>query len=507
MSAPHSRAQPLQSSSSGLAWHNWSKTQVFYPSSVVRPRSLPELQQVVREVSARRGRLKPVATGLSFSDILRTDDTLVEVVGLLGEPPLGSLLPLDEELFRAPLPASPLVRVPAGARIRQLNSTLAAAGLGFTNLGGYDGQTLIGAISTSTHGSGLSLAPLSDGVRALDLIATDGVFYRVEPSVGLSDPGKYRRRYGSARTLVQNDRLFRACLVSLGCFGVIYSVVMAVSPAYRLREKRYLSRWSKLKPQLSVTGAPARCRNFELTINPYRRRDGDYDCLVTEREVAEPTATRQPLPPERRSAESITFLASTQREILRLMRREPSFIPGILGTGFGALVTGARDHVDDSYRVYNVGQLNTADVASGEYFFPLAGGVHVTAVERLLALVASNARQGIYQTTPFSLRFVAGSSAPLSMVRGEAHASVEIALFSDMPRVGEAQLSYERLCLELGGRPHWGQAHELTGASGWLSRAYPALDEWLAAYRFFNAQGVFDNHFTDRLGLSALSRP
>jgi FAD/FMN-containing dehydrogenase len=491
---------------SRLPWRNWSQTQVFYPESVLRPRSLAELQQIVREVSARGGRLKPVATGLSFSDILRTDDTLVEVVGLLGEAPLGSLLPLEEELFKRPLPATPLVRVPAGARIRQLNATLDAAGLAFTNLGGYDGQTLIGAISTSTHGSGLLLPPLCDGVRGLDLVASGGTFYRVEPSAGLCDPDKYRRRYGASRTLIQNDQLFCACLVSLGCLGVVYSVTMAVSPAYRLREKRYLGRWRQIKRDLSARGAPRRFRNFELTINPYPRRDGDYDCLVTERKVAEAGAALAPLPPARRSAESISFLASTQRELLRLMRQEPSYIPGILRTGFEALVTGDRDHVDVSHRVYNVGQINTAQVASGEYFFPLSGGAHVTAIERLLSLVRSNARRGIYQTTPFSLRFVAGSKAPLSMARGEPHASIEIALFTEMPHVGEAQLSYERLCLELGGRPHWGQAHELTGSAGWLRRAYPELDGWLAAYDLFNEKGVFDNHFTDRLGLSVPRR-
>jgi hypothetical protein len=150
-----------------------------------------------------------------------------------------------------------------------------------------------------------------------------------------------------------------------------------------------------------------------------------------------------------------------------------------------------------------VGEINTAEVASGEYFFPLARNAHLHAIERLFAVVQQNARAGIYQATPFSLRFVAGSAAPLSMTRGEPHASIEIAQFTELPRVGEALLSYERLCLELGGRPHWGQFNELTGTPGFLRRAYPELDTWLAAYDFFNARGVFDNHFTDRLGLSA----
>jgi hypothetical protein len=127
-------------------------------------------------------------------------------------------------------------------------------------------------------------------------------------------------------------------------------------------------------------------------------------------------------------------------------------------------------------------------------------------MDGLLELVRENARRGVYQTTPLTMRFVAPSKAPLSMAREEAHASIEIALFAEMPRVGEAQLSYEEFCLSHGGRPHWGQAHELTGRPGWLESAYPALKQWLRAYDAFNARGVFDNHFTDRLGLSKSRR-
>jgi hypothetical protein len=88
------------------------------------------------------------------------------------------------------------------------------------------------------------------------------------------------------------------------------------------------------------------------------------------------------------------------------------------------------------------------------------------------------------------------------MARGEPHASIEIAVFTGTYGAGEAILSYEKFCLGAGGRPHWGQMHEQTGQPGWLRSAYPDLDVWLRAYDFFNAKGIFNNHFTDRLGLS-----
>ncbi len=487
-------------SSAQLPWVNWSGSQQICPKRVAHPRSLAELQEIVREVSASSGQLKAVATGLSFSDILRSEGTLVEVTGLLGEPQTGALLPLEEELWAAPA-SEPLVRIPCGARIRQLNAALASAGLGFTNLGGYDGQTMVGAISTSTHGSGLRIPPLGDSVRSLDLVGEGGRLYRIEPSAGLTDPRAFARRYADSMTLIQSDACFWPCVVALGCMGVIYSVTMAVSPAYRLQERRRIRPWSEVARELRTLVPLYQFRNYEVLLNPYPLRGGEYDCLVTERSVAVPDAEHRPLSPDQRSAESLTFLASTQREVLRLMSSEPRLIPGMLRAGFEALET-REPHVDASHIVYNVGKINTADVMGGEYFYPLSGDCHLLAVERLLALIAHNARRGMHQPTPLALRFVAGSRAPLSMARREPHCAIEIAWFTGMPRGGEALYGYEQLCLELGGRPHWGQVQELTGEPGWLRSAYPGLDEWLGAHRRFNARGVFDNHFTDRLGLS-----
>jgi L-gulono-1,4-lactone dehydrogenase len=483
------------------AWVNWSGTQRMCPTKLYQPCNLGELREAVAEVEGRSGQLKPVATGLSFSDILQTDDALLETTGLLASEDGCVLMPLDSDLWRG-VPPEPLVRIPCGASIRSLNAALAEKKLAFTNLGGYDMQTMVGAISTSTHGSGVELPPLCDAVRSLDLLTSGGVVYRIEPTGGLTDRDKFRHRYGDQFQLLQSDDVFWACVVSLGCLGIITSVVMEVSHAYLLEETVRLRLWSEVRRELE-TGAPLRrFRNYEVLITPYPRRDGDYDCLVTQRGIAAPHEQRHPSDAARRSLESTTFLASTQRELLKLMHTRPRMIPALLRTGFEALQTGKHPRVDHSYVVYNVGKINTVEVMSGEYFFPIAGQRYLHAVESLLALVLKNARHEIYQPSPIALRFVRGSCAPLSMARGEPHAALEIACFSGLPWAGTALLSYEQACIELGGRPHWGQLQELTGRSGWLRQAYPDAQLWLDAVARFNGSGIFNNHFTDRLGIS-----
>ncbi len=65
-----------------------------------------------------------------------------------------------------------LIEIEAGITIHDLNKTLEQRDLGLMNMGGYDGQTIIGATSTSTHGSGITLPPFPDMVRSLVLATT-----------------------------------------------------------------------------------------------------------------------------------------------------------------------------------------------------------------------------------------------------------------------------------------------------------------------------------------------
>jgi len=480
-------------------WTNRAANQDVHARCLVRPKTLEELREVIREVSARKGRMKAVATGLSFSDILQTDDTLVVLTDLLAETQPTGLLPLEDDLFHAGVPYTPRVRVIAGARIRELNAALARAGLAFTNLGGYDGQTLLGAISTSTHGSGRGLGPLPDAVVSLDLVTTDGVIYRIEPSVGVTDPLKFAARYGATRTLVQKDEWFYSVLVSLGTMGVIYSAVISVRPAYQLLEQRRLEPWSDVKHNMIARSA---CfRHFEVFVNPYRRRDnGEHMCLVTERSLA-PAHQKTILRPKSSvSAERLVFRPTTQQGVIDLSNATPRMIPFLLQQGLEALVTPASGHCEESFRIFNVGLINDAKVLSDEYFVPLENAAK--AIDTLIGVIGDNARHGIFQTGPLSCRFIKTSAAYLSMIHGNDRMSIEIALFIDGRGTLDALDSYEQALYALGSRPHWGQIHRLSGARGWADAAYSKMGIWRSVQKTLNHKGVFNNAFTDRLHIS-----
>src|SRR6266849_653028 len=114
----------------------------------------------------------------------------------------------------------------------------------------------------------------------MDIVASAGNVYRIEPSDGITDAAAYHNRY-PGRILKQDDKWFRAVLVSMGCMGVIYSVIIKVVPKFWLKETRSLTTWENIKPELH-RGEVFKIPHYELLLNPYKV-DGTHHCLVTTR--------------------------------------------------------------------------------------------------------------------------------------------------------------------------------------------------------------------------------
>jgi FAD/FMN-containing dehydrogenase len=484
-------------------WVNHGGNQRVFARELLNPTSLADLRRIVREVGARKGRLKPVGSGHSFSDIVQTDDALINIKSVLGPNQPSSVLRLEDELWKDPTPATPRVRVICGATIHALNPVLATAGLGFANLGGYDAQTLIGAIATSTHGSGLGLPPLPDAVRSLVLVTTAGKVYQIEPSDGITDPDKFYRRYRREDIeLKQDDRWFQSVVVSMGCMGIIYSITLDVVASYMLQEDVSDEAWSSLRPLVQQRSYLAKYRHLEVHLNPHPAPNGDYRCSVVRRNLAPGGSVPHPLPAVRRLLTMLAFSREAQRLLVRALNEHPDLVPGVLDGGFTQLVTGAQPNLEASYKIYNLGDVNKADVTALEFAFPLENGVYLAAIDRLIEIVAQNRARGLYQNGPLALRFVKASKAYLSMMYGRDSCTCEIAMLNGTRGGDEMLLSYEKAMYEFQARLHWGQRNELTGTPGWLEDAYPHAEAWLEVYRELNSQGVFNNHFTDRMGIS-----
>lgn len=127
----------------------------------------------------------------------------------------------------------------------------------FDTLGGAAGQTIVGALSTGTHGGDFILPPVADSALALHLVVGNKKHYWIEPKPtnikpSVIDKDKLKAKYPvgvdfPGIEIIFDDDIFNAVLVSVGRFGVIYSVVIKAVPQYLLMERRYLSTWNSIK--------------------------------------------------------------------------------------------------------------------------------------------------------------------------------------------------------------------------------------------------------------------
>jgi hypothetical protein len=475
------------------AWHNHTGDQRCDPREIVRPDSLEALVALVQRAEREGTTIRLVGAGHAWSDVALTE-------GLLLEPDrLGGVLALDDGCLRAGAAAQRLVRVLGGTHLRDLNAALDDHGLALPNMGGYDAQTIGGVVSTSTHGSGVDFGPFPDLVRSLDLVIAGGEVVRVEPADGITDPNAFAARYGAARALIQDDDTFAAAICGMGCLGLIHSLVLEVRDKFWLNEVRTLDTWETLRERLTAADLRAMGEHAELFVNPYAQPNGAHRVLVT---VRKPCPEPDDLPPDKRERHPLTELASSLPLTGILIRWYMRLFPKTLPGRFDQVLADMCDdgYASVSYRVFNIGAANELPAYSMELGVSIEDGSHVAAVDRILAIAERRRREdGVYHTSPFSLRFVAPSRASASMMHGRATMMIELIMVKGSKRGYELLAGYESELADLGVRSHWGQYNQLTPADP--PRLYPQWAQWMAAHQRFNASGVFDSPFTRRVGI------
>lgn len=469
-------------------WRNHTGNQRCDPVEVVRPGTLEELVELVRRAEREGKTVRAAGARHSWSDVALTDGIMVEPDGLSG-------VERADPATLGPGASGDLVWIGAGTHLRTLNPALWEMGLALRNMGGYDAQTIAGVVSTSTHGSGLAFGPFPDAVRSLELVVSGGRALRLEPTNGPSDPAAFG---GGELELVQDDERFAAAVCGLGTVGLLHRVMIEMRKKFWLKEVRTLDTWEKVKSTLTPDGVLAGDGHYELFVNPYPGDDGEHRLLVTMRtDEVEPTDPT----PDKDERNPLTELASSWHFTGVLLRFAARRFPSLLTKRFDSVLEDMcdPDYTNISYKVFNIGEANVLPAYSMELGVAVDGR-HVEAVDRILAIAAERAREGVYHTSPFSLRFVAPSRAYASMMQGQPTMMIELIMVAESRGGVGLLIGYEDALADLGVRPHWGQINAIE--PGQPASLYPKWEQWMAVEREYNASGVFDSPFTERVGIS-----
>ena len=350
---------------------------------------------------AGASRVKVAGSGHSFTDIACTDGLMLDLSGM------RRVLSVEGSD----------VTVEAGITLHDLGEELRARGLAMENQGDVDPQTVAGAISTATHGTGGTFGNLSSQVVGVRLV--DG--------------------RGELHELTAGDEL-RAARVSLGALGAISAVTLRCVPAFTIHRVDEPRELDEVLPRLDEHVDAH--DHWEAFVMPYTRRALTLTSARTDRE---------PEPPGRAKAfvHDVLLENAALGLACRLGRRFPSQIPR-LNRSIASLM-GRAEHLDASNRVYaNVRLVRFTEM---EYGIPREHAAE--ALERVLDLIE---RRRLPIGFPIELRVVAPDDALLSTAYGRPTAYIAVHQYLGMEYESYFR-GVEAIMDDYGGRPHWGKRH------------------------------------------------
>ncbi len=425
-------------------WRNWAGTHSSTPHRFETPRSVAELSALVASATERGLRVKAVGAGHSFTGVAVTDGILVSLDNIAGIESVRTT------------PDGPIATAWAGTRLRSLNEQLWNRGLAMINLGDIDVQSIAGALSTGTHGTGARFGGLATLIRGLQIVLADGSV------VDCSD--------------TENPDLYQAAKISLGSIGIITKLDLAVQPRYAMRAVEGPAALDETLEGLEHDLATV--DHFEFYWFPHTNR------VLTKRNTRLPGHT--PLQPVGRVRGYIDdeLLSNTLFEgINRLTTAFPATIPQINQVSARAL--SAREFTDRSYEVF--ASPRRVRFKEMEYAVPQEA-VKDTLREIAGWLDRSDCRIAF----PVEVRFAPADDVWLSTANGRDSAYIAVHQYHRRDHRDYFD-AVEAIARSVDGRPHWGKMHGRTAAD--LRPTYARFDDFCTVRDKFDPARTFDNDY------------
>jgi L-gulono-1,4-lactone dehydrogenase len=349
----------------------------------------------------------------------------------------------------------------AGTRLQDLNEGLETLGLSLHNMGDIAEQTLAGATSTGTHGTGGVASSLSAQICGLTLVTGTGEVVTA--------------------TETENPELLEFARLGLGALGVLTTITFRVEPLFVLEANETPMGWDEY-----VAG-------FDEHIATHHHVD-TYWFPHTERFLVK-TNDRldagideiEPLS-RWRSWWDDEFLSNQLFGALNhVTNRVPAIIPRF--NQVSSRLLSARTYSDIAHKVFI--SPRTVVFREMEYAVPLEAGPTALAEARA-ALEASD----IKITFPVEIRVTPADGIPMSTSGDRRSMYLAFHTHRDADHLAYFGL-VEPIMRAHDGRPHWGKVHTRTAAD--LAPTYTRFEEFLSLRDRLDPDRVFANPYLRRV--------
>lgn len=429
-----------------MSWTNWGRCETANPTEVLRPNTVEAVCDAVTRATATGRLIKVVGSGHSFTGIAVAPDIQLDLGALAG------VISVDRERRQ--------VTVGGGTPLWQLTQLLARHGLALENMGDIDRQTISGAISTGTHGTGLAFGGLATQVVGLTLVSGTGELIRIDEE--------------------QSSDLLPAARVGLGALGIIVEVTLQCVPSFAIHAIE------RVEPVDDVVATfDERCTHtdhFEFYWFPHT------DTAFTKANIRLPAYT--PLESTNRVSQWVEE-ELIENGVLGAICAVGSALPTTVPT-LNRTVTrflSDREHTQRSDRVFT--SPRRVRFREMEYAVPYESvGAAFDEVRSLIA------QRGWRIGFPIEVRAAAADENWLSTAYGRRSAYIAVHRYvRDDPT--EYFRAVEQIMRRYDGRPHWGKMHGRTAAD--LRDTYPRFDDFLAVREKLDPRRTFTNDYLHRV--------
>ncbi|MFE7974240.1 D-arabinono-1,4-lactone oxidase [Streptomyces shenzhenensis] len=436
----------MSSTASGKngTWRNWGGNVVARPAREVTPASVEELASAVRRAAEDGLTVKAVGTGHSFTAVAATDGVLIRPHLLTG------IRGIDRDAMT--------VTVEAGTPLKRLNTALAREGLSLTNMGDIMEQTVSGATSTGTHGTGRDSASIAAQIKGLELVTADGSVLSCSER--------------------ENPEVFAAARIGLGALGVVTAITFAVEPEFLLTAREEPMPLDRVLADFDQLWAEN--EHFEFYWFPHT---GNTNTKRNNRSAG----------PERPVGQAAgwfedEFLSNGLFQVAQWVgRAAPVTVPAIARISSRAL--SARTYTDIPYKVFT--SPRRVRFVEMEYAVPRAA-----LVDTLRELKSMIDRAGLRISFPVEVRTAPADDITLSTASGRDSAYIAIHMFRGTPYQAYFTAA-ERIFTAHEGRPHWGKVHTRDAAH--FAEAYPRFGEFTALRNRLDPDRRFQNDHLRRV--------
>ena len=426
-------------------WQNWVGYERAQPEQKLMPASVAELQDIIKQARKDKKRVRVTGAAHSFSGCAKPEEIAISLHHMRG------LISVDTE--------AKLATLHAGTYLHEIGEALEAHGLALENMGDVQAQTIAGAASTATHGTGVTLGSIADQVVGWEWVDGRGELHRHQ------------------RGNPQTDDLGNALHVSLGMLGVFTKLTLRVVDLYGLQERNEVMDFADGLANFHKNAQSH--RHLEWFLFPGTNKLQQKMLSVIE---PKPMSHAQKL---KDTFDSVVTLNGAFYVLCELARMKPEWSKKVSQISANSIPNTRREGY--SYEVFPTPR--GVKFNESEYFIKLSDfDACITEVNQILL------KDNKHSHFPIEVRTHKGETGMLSPTQGEDCAVLSFHVYKGMDCEPLFKWLYEYM-RKWQGRPHWGKVNKLSHIE--LQNLYPKLNRFLQIRREYDPDNVFMNRWLE----------